>query len=131
MAIYESGEDYLEAILLLQQKHGYVRNIDIANKFNYSKPSVTRAVRVLKSLELVKIDEKGHITLTDEGMTRACEIYSRHMLLVEFYRDVLGVDEETAEEDACHTEHAVSQKTVKKLREFVKNYVEKEKAKKK
>ena len=119
MALPESGEDYLETILLLHNKTGHVRSVDIANKLGYSKPSVSRAMGILKSSGFIEMASDGQIILTDKGKKRADDIYSRHLLFVEFYRDVLGVSEETANDDACKTEHIVSEETVSKLREFV------------
>lgn len=99
MNIHESGEDYLEAILKLKQEHGTVRSIDIARELNYSKPSVSRAMGILKERGLIHIEER-EITLTEEGMKIAERIYGRHRFLQKFLCE-LGVDPQTAENDAC------------------------------
>ena len=103
MNIHESGEDYLETILKLQQEHGRVRSIDIAKELNYSKPSVSRAMSILKERGLIEVEER-EITLTAEGMAIASNIYSRHRYLQGFLQE-LGVDPQTAENDACRMEH--------------------------
>ena len=95
MNIHESGEDYLEAILKLKQEHGTVRSIDIARELNYSKPSVSRAMGILKERGLIHIEER-EITLTEEGMKIAERIYGRHRFLQKFLCE-LGVDPQTAE----------------------------------
>lgn len=122
MAIHESGEDYLETILILHKKTGYVRSIDIANELGYSKPSVSRAMGILKDGGFITVANDGQITLTDVGEEKAQEVYGRHLLITGFLTDVLGVSAENAEEDACKIEHVVSCETVEKLKNFVKNY---------
>lgn len=119
MAIHESGEDYLETILVLHKKTGYVRSIDIANELGYSKPSVSRAMSILKEGGFINFASDGQITLTDIGIEKAQEVYDRHLLIMEFLRDTLGVCEKNAEEDACKIEHVISKETVLKLKEFV------------
>lgn len=121
MSIYESGEDYLETILLLTKKKSFVRSIDIANELNYSKPSVSRAVGILKSHGYITVERDGQISLTDEGMKKANNIYERHTILTQFFRDILKVDEKKAEEDACRIEHVISEESYKKLKEFINN----------
>lgn len=107
MRIQESGEMYLETILLLSQKSGHVRAIDVGEEMGYSKPSVSRAMGLLKSGGFIVIDADGAITLTDAGREIAEKIYARHTLLTNFLVS-LGVDEETAAEDACKMEHSIS-----------------------
>ena len=119
MRIQESGEMYLETILLLSQKSGHVRAIDVGEEMGYSKPSVSRAMGLLKSGGFVVIDADGAITLTDAGREIAEKIYARHTLLTHFLVS-LGVDEETAAEDACKMEHSISDasfEAIKKLTE--------------
>ena len=111
MKIQESGENYLETILLLEMRNGTVRAVDIANELGYSKPSVTRAMGVLKKAGLVDQELYGTIQLTEAGRKRANEIYDRHVLIKEFLMTVLSLDARTAETDACRIEHIVSQTT--------------------
>lgn len=119
MAIYESGEDYLETILVLHNTTGFVRSIDIANKLGYSKPSISRAVLILKENGYITVEKSGEIILTDKGREKAESIYARHLVLREFLGNILGVDEETANSDACKIEHDISDETFAKLKEFV------------
>lgn len=122
MAIHKSGEDYLETILLLERKISYVRSIDIASEMGFSKPSVSRAVKILKSDGLIDIAQDGEITLTEKGREIAEEIYDRHTTLTCFLTGVLGVSAATAQEDACKIEHELSMETFKKLKRFIKRY---------
>ncbi|MBO7274158.1 MAG: metal-dependent transcriptional regulator [Clostridia bacterium] len=107
MRIQESGEMYLETILRLSQKSGHVRAIDVGEEMGYSKPSVSRAMSLLKEGGYIVIDRDGAITLTDAGREIAEKIYARHTLLTNFLVS-LGVDEKTAAEDACKMEHSIS-----------------------
>ena len=107
MRIQESGEMYLETILRLSQTSGYVRAIDVGEEMGYSKPSVSRAMSLLKQGGYIVIDSDGAITLTDAGREIAEKIYARHTLLTNFLISI-GVDEETAAEDACKMEHSIS-----------------------
>ena len=116
MMIQESGENYLETILLLEMRNGTVRAVDIANELGYSKPSVTRAMGVLKKAGLVDQELYGTIQLTEAGRKRANEIYDRHVLIKEFLMTVLSLDARTAETDACRIEHIVSQTTIDRIR---------------
>ena len=116
MAIYESGEDYLETILILQNKNGHVRSVDIATHLGYSKPSI-----ILKRSDYILVDEKGLITFTDKGKALAERIYDRHNNISKFLMDVLGVSEENAVKDACRIEHDLSEETYQKMREHLLN----------
>lgn len=116
MKIQESGENYLETILLLEMRNGTVRAVDIANELGYSKPSVTRAMGVLKKAGLVDQELYGTIQLTEAGRKRANEIYDRHVLIKEFLMTVLSLDARTAETDACRIEHIISQTTIDRIR---------------
>jgi Mn-dependent DtxR family transcriptional regulator len=116
MAIQKSGEDYLETILILQNRNGYVRAIDIAHELDYSKPSVSRAMSVLKKEGHIEIDVLNQIKLTASGREIAESIYERHILLKKFFMSI-GVDEETAAADACKIEHVISPKTFEKIKE--------------
>lgn len=117
MNIHESGEDYLETILKLQEKNGRVRSIDIARELQYSKPSVSRAMSILKERGLIEIEERA-ISLTEDGKEIAENIYSRHQFLQRFLED-LGVDEQTAEDDACRMEHVLSEESYQRLKQFI------------
>ena len=117
MKIYESGENYLETILILKRKNGCVRSVDVAELMNFSKPSVSRAISVLKGNGLIFVDDRGFIFLTREGEKIAEQIYERHCFLTKFFV-FLGVNEELAKKDACRVEHAMSQETFEKLKIF-------------
>ena len=117
MHIYESGEMYLETILLLSKKMQYVRSLDIAIDLGFSKPSVSRAVGLLKKAELIEVDSKGYITLTDEGKKIAERMYERHTVLSSFL-EKLGVDKETAANDACKIEHDISTQSFEAIKKF-------------
>ncbi len=109
MAIQESGEMYLEAIYVLSQKSAAVRGIDVGEYLGYSKPSVSRALGVLRDEGFVTKDDHGFIKLTEAGEARAKRIYERHTVLTQMFINI-GVDEETASEDACRIEHYISDK---------------------
>lgn len=113
----ESAEMYLETILELKNEHGEVRSIDIARKTGYSKPSVSRAVGLLKKSGHIEVDGGGYITLTPSGMEIAGKILERHSLISEFLIR-LGVDPETAAEDACKIEHVISDESFTKIKSF-------------
>ncbi len=116
MKLLESGEMYLETILVLKNKYGYVRSIDIAHELNYSKPSVSRAVALLKDDGYIENDPHGMILLTEKGMEIAEKIYDRHRTITK-YLVWIGVSEETAQQDACKMEHIISQETFYKIKE--------------
>lgn len=117
MKLHNSGEDYLEAILIIKNKKGYVRSIDVAGFMNYSKPSVSHAVSILRDGGFVEVDESGCLNLTDSGMEIAEKIYERHI----FFKKKLmkaGVDEKTAEEEACRIEHDISEDSFNKIKQY-------------
>jgi len=116
LQIHESAEDYLEAILMLKERKGAVRSIDIANELEYTKPSVSVAMKKLRENGYVLMDDEGLLTLTPEGEKIATHVYSRHKLLTEFFVR-LGVSEATAAADACKVEHDLSEETFEKLLE--------------
>lgn len=118
MALKPSGEMYLETIYVLHQKKSAVRSIDIAEYMNYSKPSVSRAVGRLKSEGYITIDDDGYITLTAEGSREAKKIYERHTILTKVLM-MLGIDKETATEDACKIEHIISNKSFEKIKKHM------------
>ena len=107
MRSFESREDYLEAILVLQNEKGAVRSIDIAAKLGFTKPSVSRAMGLLRGAEYITVDRDGFIRLTETGRAAAESVYERHRLLTDCLIR-LGVSPETAAEDACRVEHVIS-----------------------
>ena len=111
----ESGEMYLETIYILSKEKPSVRSIDIAQEMGFSKPSVSRAVGILRDGEFIRMDSNGCITLTEAGLEYAKKIYERHIVLTNFLIE-LGVDEETASEDACRIEHVISDESVRKIK---------------
>ena len=117
MHIYESAEDYLESVLMLQEKHGYVRSIDIANELNFSKPSVSIAMKKLRENGYIEMDASNLITLTPEGRAIAERIYERHRILTSLLL-ALGVSEEHARTDACHIEHDLSDESWDKIKAY-------------
>ena len=110
MQILRASEDYLEAMLMMQQEHGYIRSIDIADKLGVTKPSVTYATKRLRENGYITMDKDGLITLTPTGLSIAESMLDRHHTLTRFLM-ALGVDAATAEADACKIEHDISQKT--------------------
>ena len=110
MVIHESAEDYLESILVLQQRRGQVRSIDIVNELGYSKPSVSIAMKKLRENGYINMDADGSITLNESGMAIASRVYGRHKTLSKLF-ELLGVSPEVASEDACKVEHDLSEET--------------------
>ena len=115
----ESGEMYLETILVLGKKNNTVRSIDVAEEMGFSKASVSRAVSKLKQDSYIIVDSDGHIALTEKGHQLASTIYERHIVLSKMLVD-LGVDEETATEDACRMEHVISDTSFAAIKEHIK-----------
>ena len=115
MRVQESGEMYLEAIWVLGQKSGFVRSIDVSEYLGYSKPSVSRAMGILRQGEFIVMDKDGGITLTDAGREIAQKIYERHTILTKLLV-MLGVSEETAAADACKLEHAISDESFQAIK---------------
>lgn len=120
MGLLESGEMYLETILILKNKNASVRSIDICNELNYSKPSVSRAMHLLEDKGYITFDKDGFIDFTDVGEAVANKIYERHELLTTILKRV-GVSADTAEEDACKIEHDISDETFNALKSFFQN----------
>lgn len=118
MRIHESGEMYLETIYLLSQKQSAVRSIDVGEYMGYSKPSVSRAMGILKNAELITVNRDGLISLTPEGREKAKKIYERHTILTNFLIK-LGVNEAVASEDACKIEHAISDESIEAIKNFI------------
>lgn len=117
MTIQKSSEDYLEAMLMMREKHGYIRSIDIAEHLGVTKPSVSYATKRLRENGYITMDPDGLITLTEKGLEIAERIYERHKLLTRLLIH-LGVDEETAREDACKIEHDLSVETFDAIRAY-------------
>lgn len=115
MKLYASGEDYLEAVLVLQRKQGMVRSVDLARHMGFSKPSISHAVGVLKNGGFLTVDDDGFLHLTVIGREIAEKIYERHLFFME-QLIAAGVDPETAEADACRIEHTISQDSFEKIR---------------
>ena len=120
MILHTSGEDYLEAILILQKKKGMVRSVDIARHLNVSKPSVCHAVAILRKGGFLTMDKDHFLHFTKVGKETARKIYEKHCFFTE-YLERMGVPQETAEEDACRIEHCISDASFRKLKDSVKN----------
>lgn len=120
MVLKESGEDYLEAVLILERQNGIVRTMDVAAFLKVSKPSVSRAMGVLKNSGYIDQETYGNIMLTDKGRKKAQEVLDRHKALSSFFEKVLCVSADTAQKDACRAEHVLSQETMDKISEYMK-----------
>ena len=118
MALQESGEMYLEAIYVLSEKKSAVRSIDVAEHLGYSKPSVSRAVGILKREEYITVGADGHIFLTEKGKDVAMKLFERHTMLSSLLIS-LGVDEKTATEDACRIEHVISAESFEAIKKYI------------
>ncbi len=118
MNLQESGEMYLETILVLSEKKGIVRSIDVCDHMGFSKPSVSRAIHLLEDGGYLTVDEKGYLTLTDEGRNVAAKIYERHKLLTAFLKQI-GVEDPIATDDACRMEHDISDITFEALKRYM------------
>lgn len=117
MTIQKSAEDYLEAMLMMKEQHGYIRSIDIADHLGVTKPSVSYATKRLRENGFITMDHSGFITLTDSGMEIADRIYSRHKMLTDFFT-AIGVSPEIARTDACKVEHDISEETFKAMSRY-------------
>ena len=122
MPIQESGEMYIETIYVLTQSSDKVRSIDVCERMGYSKPSVSRAIGILKKNGYINVDASGYITLTDSGITAAEKIYERHTILTQFLES-LGVSPETASLDACKMEHIISDEAFAAIKKKIKNNI--------
>lgn len=118
LKIYESGENYLEAILMLKEKNKKVRAVDIVNALGFSKPTVSIAMRNLIAAGYVLKEGRGYLELTESGMEIAARIYERHRLLAKFFM-LIGVDEANATADACKIEHDISDESFEKIKDFI------------
>ena len=120
--LQESGQMYLKEILLLNYETGFVRAIDIAHRMNFSKPSVSRAMGILKREGYITVKESGQIILTEEGNKLATDIYEKYCLLKLFLTNSLGIGEELAHKEACKMEHIVSDETVDKIERYLQKH---------
>lgn len=121
MIIKESAENYLEAILMLKEKNGYVRSIDVANHLNFTKPSVSVAMKGFREDGYITVDDGGNISLTEKGEKIALRVYERHEIIAKAL-EALGVDSETACRDSCKIEHDISDVTFEKIKEHLKQH---------
>jgi Mn-dependent DtxR family transcriptional regulator len=122
MAMLESGEDYIETIYRLKKNNGVVYSIDVARELGYSRPSVSRAMGILRDEEYITMDEVGkEINLTEKGRKKAVEIYDKHKTLTLFLQKVAGVSEKIAETDACRIEHIISASTFRGIKNYMKS----------
>lgn len=122
MKIKESAENYLEAILMIKLKKGNVRSIDVANHLNFTKPSVSVAMKNFREEGYINMDSDGSITLTEKGQEIAERMYERHHIIAKALM-ALGVDEDTAYEDSCKIEHDISNQSFEKIKSHLKNYL--------
>lgn len=118
MRIKESAENYLECILMLKNKKGYVRSIDIAHELSFTKPSVSIAMKSFRAEGYITVDESGNISLTEKGLEIAQSVYERHRIIAKALI-ALGVSEDAAYEDSCKIEHVISKESFEKLKEFL------------
>lgn len=121
MALYESGQMYLEAIYVLSQNNAKIRAVDVGAYLGYTKPSVSRAIGILKKGEYISVDTEGYITMSPSGKQIAEQLYERHTVLTKMLM-ALGIDEETASEDACRIEHVISDKSFEAVKKYYFNY---------
>jgi Mn-dependent DtxR family transcriptional regulator len=119
MKIYESGENYLETILILQKERGHVRSIDVATELNFSKPSISRAMGILKKAGYIEIDDSGNIHLTELGKETAESVYERHRLIARYFVEALNVDKDIALNDACRIEHVISAESFGQIKKWI------------
>ncbi|MBP6491948.1 MAG: metal-dependent transcriptional regulator [Clostridia bacterium] len=119
MRIQESGENYLETILILQGKKGSVRSIDVANELDYTKASISRAMGILKQAGFITVEDGGNIHLTELGHEKATQVYERHRLITEYLVNALQIQEPVAVADACRIEHVISDESFHKIKDWV------------
>lgn len=115
MNLHESGENYLETILMLHNEKGFVRSVDVADRLNFSKPSVSRAMGILKRNGYIVVEHGGNIVLTELGRKEAERVYERHVILTKYLISI-GVDERVAVQDACRMEHVISAETFERMK---------------
>lgn len=119
MKLLQSGEDYLETILILRKRNGSVRSIDIAAELGYTKPSISRAMGILRKRGLITVDADGQIHLTELGFEKASQIYERHCIIAQYLEMTLGVEHRVAEQDACRIEHVISEESFARIKALV------------
>lgn len=119
--MHESGENYLETILLLKERNanGIVRSVDVAEELGYTKASISRAMRLLRESGHVQMNEDGNLELTPEGECKAKAVYERHRFISKYLEDTLALDAKIAEKDACRIEHIISPETFARIKAFV------------
>lgn len=117
--LFESGENYLETILRLQKEKDAVRSVDVAASLNFSKASVSRAVSIMKAGGYITTDHNGYIRFTESGLQKALAIFERHKTITKYLQSSLGIDEDTAEKDACRIEHIISQQTFDAMKSYL------------
>jgi len=115
----ESGENYLETILILSEEKKCVRSVDIANRLGYAKPSVSRAMGLLKKRGFITLGDNGDLRLTEIGLVKANAVYERHKIISKLLADLLGVDKNTADSDACRIEHVISEESFDAIKKYV------------
>lgn len=120
--MHESGEDYIETIYLLKKKKGFVRSIDVASELNFSRPSVSRAVGILKEDGYLTVGKDGELELTELGLKKAKSVYEKHTNLTKFLMLTAKVNAEVAENDACRIEHIISPETFKGIKKYLKEH---------
>ncbi len=120
--MHESGEDYIETIYLLKKKNGSVRSVDVANELNFSRPSVSRAVGILKNDGFLIVTEDGDLELTELGLKKAKSVYEKHTNLTKFLMLTANVNADIAENDACRIEHIISPETFKGIKKYLKEH---------
>ena len=125
MKVMESAENYLETILIIKERKGWVRSIDIANELDFSKPSVSVAMKNLRESGYITVDDGGYITLTESGLNVAKRVYERHTMFTSWLES-LGVDAKIAAEDACRIEHVISSESFEAIKTHVKASMERE-----
>ena len=130
IAIGKSAEDYLESMIILKEKNGYIRSVDIAGFLGVTKPSVSNAMKRLREEGYIEMNRSGFITVTEKGMEIADKIYTRHKKLTDFFV-ALGVNEEVAEDDACKIEHDLSDETFEAICNHIEKFSKANKSKKK
>ena len=130
IAIGKSAEDYLESMIILKEKNGYIRSVDIAGFLGVTKPSVSNAMKRLREEGYIEMNRSGFITVTEKGVAIADEIYTRHKKLTDFFV-ALGVNEEVAEDDACKIEHDLSDETFEAICNHIEKFSKANKSKKK
>lgn len=116
--MYESGENYLETILLLQNENGFVRSVDVANRLSVSRPSVSRAMGILEKDGFIEFSLGNTIKLTEKGYAKASEVYSKHLLLTEFLHKITGLPLAQCEENACRVEHQIDNDVAEGIRRW-------------